>query len=160
MAGSEPGTTERLHATCIAIDGKAALLLGPSGSGKSDLGLRLIHSRLLVAGRPVTAHLVADDQVVLEAQPGRLIARPPASLAGLCEVRGLGILRLPHRAEADVTLAIKLTSPQDIERLPDRKQHFQVLQHRLPLVHLAPFEASAPLKVALALLLGPESWNP
>ncbi len=156
MAGSS--TTERRHATCVAIDGKAALLLGPSGAGKSDLALRLLHSHLRITGRPVLAHLVADDQVLLECWPGRLIARPAEALAGLCEVRGLGILRLPHLAEADVTLAIDLTAPERIERLPAEREFLDVLQHRLPLVRLAPFEASAPLKVALALVLGPENW--
>ncbi len=159
MAGSEPWSSERLHATCIAIAGKAALLLGPPGSGKSDLALRLIHSQLQIAGRPVTTQLVADDQVLLQTLSDRLIARPPATLAGLCEVRGLGILRLPHLGEADVALAVQLTSPETIDRLPDRNRHFNVLDRRLPLVHLAPFDASAPLKVALALLLGPDNWR-
>ena len=135
------------------------MLLGPSGVGKSDLALRLVHSSIEIAGRLVTPRLVSDDQVLLELQPGRLIARPPDTLAGLCEVRGLGILRLPHLAEAEVVLAIELTAPEKIARLPDHPQYAELLGHRVALVHLAPFQASAPLKVALALVLGPENWN-
>ena len=70
-----------VHATCVAIGDRAVLLCGPSGSGKSDLALRLIDGG---------AQLVADDQVVLRAEGGRIVARAPEALAGRMEVRGIG----------------------------------------------------------------------
>ncbi len=85
----------QIHATCVARHGHAVLLLGPSGAGKSDLAVRLI-------GRGFV--LVADDRVDLD---GRLAA-PPASLSGLIEVRGLGIVRMPHEAPVPVALVLDL----------------------------------------------------
>jgi serine kinase of HPr protein (carbohydrate metabolism regulator) len=128
------------HATCIAIEGEAVLLRGASGSGKSDLALRLID-----AG----AALVADDQVRLRRQDGRLIASPPAALAGLLEVRGLGIVRLPYLDEAPVALVVDLVTGGDVERLPETEA-VEIAGVVLPMVHLAAFEASAPAKLRLA----------
>ena len=126
----------RHHASCAARDGHGVLLLGPSGSGKSDLLLRLLDCGFT---------LVADDQV--EIAEG--VARAPAALAGLIEVRGLGILRLPHQATARLALVIRLGYGAPLgERLPDpaRDPEFGV-----PSVTLDPWPASAPLRVALAL---------
>ena len=128
------------HATCIAIEGEAVLLRGPSGSGKSDLALRLID-----AG----ATLVADDQVQLRRGDGRLIASPPAALAGLLEVRGIGILRLHHLAEAPVRLVADLVAGDDVERMPE-VEAVEIAGVELPRIHLAPFEASAAAKLRLA----------
>ncbi|MDP6707524.1 MAG: HPr kinase/phosphatase C-terminal domain-containing protein [Alphaproteobacteria bacterium] len=128
------------HATCVDLDGGAVLLRGASGSGKSDLALRLID-----AG----AVLVADDQVRLECRDGRLFASPPAALAGLLEVRGLGIVRLPHRADAWVRLVVDLVAPGDVERLPEDEE-VEIAGVALPRVALAPFEASAMAKLRLA----------
>src|SRR3546814_17418763 len=77
----------RVHATCIAIDGRGILLRGPSGSGKSDLALRLIDGGAL---------LVADDQVILTEADGELTASAPATTAGRMEVRGIGVVDMPH----------------------------------------------------------------
>ena len=82
----------QLHATCLARDDEGLLLLGSAGAGKSDLALRLLDHGFL---------LVADDRVDIEA--GR--ARAPAALAGLLEVRGLGIFRLPFRTDVRLVLA-------------------------------------------------------
>ncbi len=106
------------------------LVVGPPGSGKSDLVLRLLD-------RGFT--LVADDQV--EVEDGR--ARPPARLAGLLEVRGLGILRLPYLEEVQLSLAV---SAGVAERLPEPRTHLGV-----PLIVLDPLQASAPARVARAL---------
>ncbi|MGI4941046.1 MAG: HPr kinase/phosphorylase [Janthinobacterium lividum] len=121
-----------IHASCAARGGQGVLLLGPSGSGKSDLLLRLLD-------RGFT--LVADDRV--EWEDGRL--RPQPALAGLLEIRGLGILRLPHAAEARLALAVQLEAG---ERLPQPERHpvFGV-----PVVSIDPAAASAPQRVALAL---------
>ena len=140
-----------LHATCVSIAGRGALLMGPSGAGKSDLALRLIHTAVPTEGQALPAVLVADDQVLIELRDGRLVARAPANLAGLIEVRGLGILQVPTVAETGLVLAVELAPSQLIERLPDPMPSLEILGEQLPLIRLAAFEASAPLKVVLAL---------
>jgi serine kinase of HPr protein (carbohydrate metabolism regulator) len=130
-----------LHATAVAIDGRAVLLRGPSGAGKSDLGLRLID-----AG----ARLVADDQSELWRSGEALVVRAPAALAGLIEVRGIGILRLAALAEAPVALLADLVRPEAIERLP-RPCSETVLGVVVRRIAVAPFEASAAAKIRLAL---------
>jgi serine kinase of HPr protein (carbohydrate metabolism regulator) len=130
-----------VHATAVAIEGRAVLLRGPSGSGKSDLGLRLIDA----GGR-----LVADDQSELVRIGSAVMVRPPAAIAGLIEVRGIGILRLEPLMEAPLALIADLVPAETIERLPTARLE-RVLGLDLPLIGLAPFEASAPAKLRLAL---------
>ena len=130
-----------LHATAIAIDGRAVLLRGASGSGKSDLALRLID-----AG----ARLIADDQSELHRHGDAIVARAPATIAGLVEVRGIGIFRLDALAEAPVALIVDLVPPETLERLPVRRSE-TILGLALPLIALAPLEASAAAKLRLAL---------
>ena len=130
-----------IHATAVAIDGLAVLLRGPSGSGKSDLGLRLID-----AG----ARLVADDQTELVRCGDAVVARAPATIAGLIEVRGIGILRLDALSDAPVALIAELVAAEKIERLPAGRREM-ILGLAVPLVELAPFEPSAPAKLRLAL---------
>lgn len=130
-----------LHATAIAIDGRAVLLRGLSGSGKSDLALRLID-----AG----ARLVADDQSELSRRGEEIIVRAPATIAGLLEVRGIGIVRLDALPEAPVALIVDLVKPDALERLPERQTE-RILGVALPLIGVAPFEASAAAKLRLAL---------
>jgi HPr kinase/phosphorylase len=122
----------QIHASCAAREGHAVLLLGPSGSGKSDLLLRLLDRGFA---------LVADDQVELSGG----IASAPAALAGLMEVRGLGIVRLPHLAAARVALAVELRAG---DRLPAPATH--ALSGR-PLVCIDPASPSAPERVVMAL---------
>ncbi len=132
----------RVHASCVALGDAAVLLRGPSGSGKSDLALRLID-----AG----AQLVADDQTELTAADGRLLAAAPAALAGLIEVRGVGVLRLErHRGGVPVRLVVDLVPATAVERLPV-PEVATLLAVTLPRVALAAFEASAAAKVRLAL---------
>ncbi len=139
MADTQP---QQIHATCIAIGGKGVLLLGPSGGGKSDLALRLI-----AAG----AELVADDRVDLSlGADGSVRASAPAALAGMIEARGLGILAMPALADAPVWLACELTDGGAIDRLPPRRT-MEILSTAVPLVRIAPFEASTVTKVQLAL---------
>ena len=130
-----------LHATAVAIDGLAVLLRGASGSGKSDLALRLID-----AG----ARLVADDQSELCRQGDSVIVRAPAAIAGLIEVRGIGIMRLDALAEAPVVLVVDLLPSEKIERLPVPHSE-TILGLTLPLIRIAPFDASAVAKLRLAL---------
>lgn len=134
-----------VHASCVAIDGNGILLRGPSGSGKSDLALRLIGDG---------AALVADDQVILEAMTGgagngRLMASAPAALSGLLEVRGIGIVKCESLSTAAVSLVIDLEAAA-IERIPPNETH-ALLGIDLPRFTLNPFEASAPAKVRIAL---------
>jgi HPr kinase/phosphorylase len=124
---------DRLHGTCVARDGAGVLILGPSGSGKSDLALRLLDRGF---------GLVADDQV--ELRDG--IASPPEALAGLLEVRGLGIVRLPYLPTVKLKLVIALTDNSD--RLPRPEKHPAL---NLPVVYVDAAGASAPDRVGLAL---------
>ncbi len=143
--------TEQIHATAVALDGRAALLLGPSGAGKSDLALRCITQGAWIDGRHRAATLVADDQVIVEESVRGLLARPPEAIAGQLEVRGLGILAMPWE-EARLVLAVELVTADAVERLPDPLPTRTILGAEIPLIRVAPFDASAHLKVMLALL--------
>ncbi len=127
----------RMHASCAARPGPdgydAILLLGAPGAGKSDFLLRLIHEGF---------SLVADDQVLV----WNGIASAPAALAGLLEVRGLGIFRLPHLASAPLRLAVSLGAPA--ARLPAPQTHAPL---GLPLVTIDPASPSAIARAVLAL---------
>lgn len=141
----QPVTTGRtIHATTVAIDGRGVLLRGASGSGKSDLALRLMENG---------AELVSDDRTVVSNRDGILIASAPPELAGLLEVRGVGILRVDHRIEAAVAMAADLVSDADVQRLPDPESE-TIEGVSLPRCRIAPFEASAPAKLRLALRHG------
>jgi len=137
-----------VHATCVALkvgrSWRALLLRGPSGAGKSDVALRLVEA----GGR-----LVADDQTHLGRCGKQLVATPPPALAGLIEVRGVGIVRLGRaqlQAAAPVALLVDLVRPEQVERLPE-PAHETLLGVALPRLALAPFEPSAVMKLRLAL---------
>jgi serine kinase of HPr protein (carbohydrate metabolism regulator) len=145
------GATELVHGTCVALGRSAALLRGPSGSGKSDLALRFL---FLARRGPAAASapvLVADDQVRLVAHGARLLAKPPEGIRGKLEVRGVGIIGVRSLQEAELALVVDLVAKADIERLPERDTMARLLGVELPLLRLAPFEASAPVKLAVAL---------
>lgn len=129
-----------IHGTCVLVGGTGVLLRGPSGAGKSDVALRLIDGG---------AVLVADDRVELRMENGRLMASAPAALAGLLEVRGLGIVRVPCCASAEVGLVVDLVAPDAVERLPEAESA-AILDAAAPRLALAPFEASTPAKLRLA----------
>jgi serine kinase of HPr protein (carbohydrate metabolism regulator) len=131
----------RLHGSCVALAETGVLLRGASGSGKSDLALRLIDGGAL---------LVADDQVEIERRADQLLARPPAAIAGLLEVRGLGIVRLAFRSPATLGLVIDLVAPAAVERLPE-EENTEILGRRLRRLALNPWEPSAAAKVRLAI---------
>ena len=134
----------QLHASCVAFGETAILLRGPSGSGKSDLALRLIERG---------AQLVADDRVDLRRDAARLRAGPPENLAGLLEIRGVGIVRLPHRAGIAVGLLVDLVAPAVVERLPSPATE-TILAIPVRRLALDAFAASTPAKIAAALRPG------
>lgn len=104
--------TETLHATCVAVDGRGLLILGPSGSGKSALALRLISRG---------AALVSDDRTRLEVVEDRLRAScPNPDLQGMIEARGVGILRAPSVAKVEVALVADL-GQRETDRLPPHR---------------------------------------
>ena len=135
-----PSLTIQVHASCVEVAGTGILLRGASGSGKSDLALRLIETG---------ARLVADDRIDLTTLDGRLAASAPAPLAGRIEVRGLGIVGVPSVARCFIGLAVDLVSAPEVERLPARRE-CTYLGVGVPLIALAPFEASAAAKLRLA----------
>jgi HPr kinase/phosphorylase len=149
MAATAP-PTENVHGTTIAIGGLAVLLRGQPGSGKSDLALRCI---ALAPGPLVSASpmLVADDRTILTADADGLSATCPAGITGLIEVRGLGIMRVPVETRARLVLVVDLVAPSAMERLPSVFEPVQLCGHRVPRMVLAPFEASAPVKLVLAV---------
>jgi serine kinase of HPr protein (carbohydrate metabolism regulator) len=146
---AKPDDRVNLHATCIVLHGRAALIRGASGSGKSDLALRCI-GLVPAAPWPGPALLVSDDQVIVTREGSRLMARPPPRLAGLIEVRGIGIVPVPYAGWGEVALLVDLDRGA-VERLPDPMPLEEVLGIALPVLRLSPFEASAPLKLLSVL---------
>ena len=133
-------SSENLHASTVALDGRAVLISGPSGAGKSDLALRMLD-------RGFT--LVSDDRTILRKKDDRLVATAPETIKGKLEVRGLGIVEVDHVADVPVALVVELTS--DIQRLPDDSRERLILGTAIPLISVDALTASAPSKVALAL---------
>jgi HPr kinase/phosphorylase len=133
----------QIHATCVAIDGAGVVLRGPPGSGKSDLALRLIDRG---------ARLVADDRTDLQREGNVLVARAPAATAGMIEVRGVGIVRDDAAESAAVALVVDMADGTDIERMPEPRT-CDILGLEVPVIAVAPWEASADAKVRLAVRL-------
>jgi len=130
-----------LHASCVAIGGHGILITGPSGSGKSDLALRLIDRG---------AALVSDDYTLLSNRSGLLVARPPTNISGMLEVRHIGIVHLPCAIDVPIALAVALEEKP--QRMPDPVPTLDLHGIAVPCVALAGFEASAPVKVEHALM--------
>ena len=133
-------SAETIHSSTVATDGRAVLITGPSGSGKSDLALRLLD-------RGFT--LVSDDQTIVKRDGDRLLATAPPNIAGKLEIRGIGIVEMERLDDVPVALIVELTS--DIQRLPDDSRERPILGVKLPLISIDAMTASAPSKVALAL---------
>lgn len=132
-----------IHASCVSYFNKGILIYGKSGLGKSDLCLRLIMDK--------GARLVADDRVDIDVKNGELRAKPVATIAGLLEVRGVGLARFDYQKSAKIKLAIELVkSSQDVERLPEA-YFFEHEGIKIKKIKLCAFETSAPDKVILAL---------
>lgn len=147
MAAAAP---RLVHGTAIALAGRAALIRGAPGSGKSDLALRCL-------AQPVTdliacqALLIADDQVLAEDRDGKLSLSCPSTIRGLLEVRGLGIVAVPSQDVAELELLVDLVAQGEVERLPDPESAAELLGVRVRRLGLFPFETSAALKLLLAL---------
>ena len=147
-----------IHASCVRLENAAeafgapkdagVLLLGDSGSGKSDLALRLIERGGM---------LVADDRTELFVQDKALFAKAAARLEGLLEVRGVGILELPHAPQARIALVVRAASHPDMARLPEPERYDPpegiVLAPSLrpPLLHVALLDSSAPARIVAAV---------
>lgn len=125
----EPSATGelRLHASTVAVDGRALVILGPSGCGKSTLALDLV---------TLGAELVADDQTLLRLDGEAVLASPYPNIAGRIEARYVGLLRLPYRASASVALAIDL-GQTELHRLPPRR-NLMLFGREIPLLHRPP----------------------
>lgn len=132
-------SSENLHASCVAIDGRAVLIGGPSGSGKSDLALRLLD-------RGFT--LVSDDRTIVHRDGPRLVASAPETIKGKLEIRGIGIVEMATVQNVQLALVVELTS--DIERLPDDSERL-ILGIGVPLIGVDAMTASAASKVSVAL---------
>jgi len=132
-------TGEKIHGSCVEVEGLGVLLCGPPGSGKSDLTLRLIDDG---------ARLIADDYTELTPENGRLFATAPENIEGLLEVRGVGLLEIGAALRVELGIVIDLVEPAAVERLPDDRT-MNLSGVAMPHFTLAPFEASAPAKVRL-----------
>ena len=133
-------SAETLHSSTVAKDDRAVLITGPSGSGKSDLALRLLDRDFV---------LVSDDQTIVRREGDRLLATAPPTIAGKLEVRGIGIVDVDRAGDTPVALVVELRS--DIERLPDDSRERLILGIGVPLISVDAMTASAASKVALAL---------
>ena len=132
----------RVHSTCVAFEDQAILLQGASGCGKSDLALRLMDQGW---------HLVADDYTELTREDdGQLYARPPDTLKGLIEVRGIGLIHVPYKDHVRVVAVFNLQDINHIERLP-KPAHLTLEGLDVPLYTLHGLDASAPAKIRLTL---------
>ena len=137
-----------LHGTCVALGKNAALIRGESGAGKSDFAFRFIN--LISVHDHEATHLVADDQVNVTRIEDQIRVAPPATIAGKLELRGIGIIEVPYLIEARLRLIVDLKPSNQISRLPDWTTTHEILGLHLPGIELAPFEASAPLKLRAA----------
>jgi HPr kinase/phosphorylase len=143
--------TSTIHASAVLIGATAALIRGPAGSGKSQLAWQLL------SGALPFARLVADDRAYVEARVGRLLVRPAAELAGLIEVHGLGIRRLPYEPVAAVALVIDLAAAE-AGRLPTREAAQTALEGvALPRLAVAAGQPALPL--VLAFLKAPPAGD-
>lgn len=133
-------TATLIHATAVAIDGQGVLLMGASGSGKSDLALRLIDRG---------AAMVCDDYCdIIDGSGGPEIHAKP-SISGKIEVRGVGVCSIDYVPSAPLAMILQLD--QSPERLPASNDRIDLAGWSVPCAVLAPFEMSAPLKVEILL---------
>ncbi len=134
---------DNIYATCVAIDDMGVLISGKSGSGKSDLALRLINNK--------NAALVSDDRTDIVIKNNKLYASSPDIIKGMLEVRGVGIIKLPYVESAEIKLVINLVDDiEKIERLPEEK-FYEKYGIKIPMTDLYAFEVSSVDKVVIKL---------
>jgi serine kinase of HPr protein (carbohydrate metabolism regulator) len=136
-----------LHAGLMAIRSGGAwrgvLIMGSSGAGKSDLMVRALDHGF---------RLVADDRTVAWISDARLFGRAPDTLAGLLELRGVGILQEPSLPVSEICFAVRCeTSPSEVERVPEDAWE-SIGSVRIPLLRAHALDASAPAKLGRALI--------
>lgn len=129
-------SSETVHASTVSIGGRAVLIAGRPGSGKSDLALRLIDRG---------AVLVSDDYTIVSRSGKRLVASPPETIRGRIEIRGIGLVDMPHETAVPVALVVDIDEP--VPRMPEPGRTRLIADIAVPLFALAPHEASAPVKV-------------
>ena len=131
----------QFYATAVTYCGFGVLIRGPSGSGKSDLALRLIDDG---------AGLVADDQVVIKAVGQELYLSPPDSLSGLIEVRGIGVIKIEYVRDIRLRLIVELDPSNEIQRTPIIKEEL-IKKNPVPVVNMYAFESSVLAKIKIIL---------
>ena len=131
----------KIHGTCVAMGNEAILFRGPSGSGKSDLAVRVSNGG---------GTLVSDDQTIIVRQEDELIMSSPENIRDKIEVRGVGIINMPAKKEVRLGLVLDMMPSEKIDRIPI-PQFCWYLGLKVPVLGLQPFENSAPLKVQLAI---------
>ena len=145
-----------LHASCVALGDDGILILGPPGSGKSDLVLRLLDQPGYGTGPElIRGRLVADDQTVIERRGSALFATAPQPIAGLLEIRGQGIVKVAHLPEARLTLVVRLMPATEIERLPDNTQINRIAGVALPEIAIDPSKVTATARIRAVLTAVP-----
>jgi serine kinase of HPr protein (carbohydrate metabolism regulator) len=135
-------SSETVHASAVSIGGRAVLIGGRSGTGKSDLALRLIDRG---------AALISDDYTHIRRVKDQAIAAAPATISGKIEMRGVGLVEMTPAADVPVALFVDLD--REPERMPDMGERRMLAGVSIPTIGLAGYEASAPLKVETALRL-------
>ena len=132
---------ETVRGTAVRVNGRGVLLRGPSGSGKSDLALRLIDRGGL---------LISDDYVATQGGAEQVFLKPPEAIAGLIELRGAGLAKIDYVSEVPLVLVVELVPDGQVERLPEPDEAV-ILGHKLPLLRLEGLTPSAPVKLEMAV---------
>lgn len=134
-------TSRAVHGTCVEINGKAVLITGSSGSGKSSLALQLIDRG---------AVLVADDQTLISYTEGKLVAQSPQTIRGLLEVRGIGLIPYPFQEKSPLHLSVEICDDESCERLPE-PSFIEYHENRIPLFKLKRGDPLGAIKIELKL---------
>ncbi len=134
-------TSLAVHGTCVAINGKAVLITGSPGSGKSSIALQLIDRGAI---------LVADDQTLITYTEGQLVAHPPQTIQGLLEVRGVGLISYPFQEKSPLVLSVEICDDDSYERLPE-PTFIAYYESRIPLLKLMRGDPLGAIKIELKL---------
>ncbi len=132
---------DQFHATAVAYYGFGILIRGPSGSGKSDLALRLIDD---------DADLIADDRVVIKVVGKELRLSPPESISGLIEVRGIGVVKIKTVRDIPLCLVVELELSNQTKRMPEIKEE-TIKDISIPIISINAFESSSLAKIKIVL---------